>query len=344
MLAKNFVSEIKNDAPYSNIKYISMSFLTPNKIKGAENFNTYGFKIFDGYVNENDASNDVEIIKKSNKYNDIFVADVGKIYAWDDIDSAYSIRYDDPRMDELEKKRRENQDKSQMLMEQTYNEKIIPKKNNRNMNNYREILRKKYNSKQKTKNVPSQTTESIKQDVMDDNYKLIEEEYKNDHLSEYNGSGFKYGCMSVYIPETMDVPGKIKGLKKMIFKIRGIEETIDDINERVNRLKKISPRDNIYVFEIGKWIPLNFVNMNSERQLMELNYIMKKNIDNIEKENIEFEKRKEESINKNKTENMETIKDETEKISVKTERIIPDVVINPDDEENINDMLEYINN
>jgi hypothetical protein len=105
-------------------------------------------------------------------------------------------------------------------------------------------------------------------------------------------AGQKYACVSIITPET------VKGSEKMdvrAFKIRGVYNSYDSAVERAKELQKSDPLHNVYVADVGKWLPLcddpekakeeNYANET-------LNKIMKNDRDNKEKAKVFHEQRK----------------------------------------------------
>ena len=115
----------------------------------------------------------------------------------------------------------------------------------------------------------------------------IEECYKTDYLDENNPVGLKYGCVSIYSPKY------VKGLKLLCFKIRGLFQTMPELDKRIKKLENLYPNDRIYKFEVGKWCPYSENDtVDNLLLLKQLNYSMKCYLENLEHEKEEFEKRK----------------------------------------------------
>ncbi|MEM0354128.1 MAG: DUF5832 domain-containing protein [Thermoplasmata archaeon] len=291
---------IDEDAPFNNICWYTVSFLDPQKIDHIDFMEVRGIKVHNGYTTPELASEDAKKIKNKKKEHDVFIAQIGKVYAWNDDTRTESIEYDNNKLNELEKTRRENMDKLKLMAEQFKNER---KANFANHNERREQQRKKIQqklyergliTKQEFDLLQEDGSKSIKK-IRENAAKMekitaeIDEAFKVDYLDENDPVGFKYGCISIYSPK------KIKGLKIFCFKVRGLFETMDENEQRIQELSKKYPNDRIYRFEVGKWCAF------SERDdiepnvlLKQLNYCMKCYLDKLIREKEEFEKRKEE--------------------------------------------------
>jgi hypothetical protein len=294
------ITSIEDDAPYGNINWCAISFLTPQKIKDLEIINVKGFKVHGGYNTIDIASDDAKKIKSKNKNHDVYLSQLGKMYSWDDTSKADSIEYENDKLNTLERTRRENADKVKLMKEQFKNE---YNNNNINPDNYRadkirERIRKKFYEKGKiTKKELDSMQETNKIVKNDEETKLKLEKLKNeidqcldvDFLDENDPIGLKHGCITIYSPE------HIGGLKTLCFKIRGLFQTKKELDRRVKYLEKEYPGDRIYSFEVGKWCPISENDDISPSDLQkQLNYSMKCYLNNLEHEKDEFQKRKEE--------------------------------------------------
>ena len=95
-------------------------------------------------------------------------------------------------------------------------------------------------------------------------------------------------------------------------KIRGVFETYDKACEHAKKIHTIDPYFNVFVGEVGKWLPYDpdpdskFVK-DSEYANEELNNMMKKYLENQEKAKLFHEQRKNESLKQNLLDNISTI-------------------------------------
>lgn len=292
---------IENDAPFGDIPYYNISFLTANKLeKLASWYPVRGFKVHNGYSNREQAETDAKNIKTVNDNHDIFVSEMGHVYGWDDATRSEGIDYQNDKLNELEKKRRENIDQSALMREQFKNELTINLTNNNPTESIQNRLRNKllergqiskqeYELAQKynttTSNVRSIATEidKIKTEVMN----LTE-----DYLDENAPTGLKFGCLTIYSPS------RVIGLSTYCFKIRGLFDSKSELDKRIRKLKAAYPNDRIYAFEVGKWCALP-ESEDLERPDAYLNYLMKAHLDQIVIDNEDFEKRKNDGIKKN---------------------------------------------
>ena len=116
---------------------------------------------------------------------------------------------------------------------------------------------------------------------------------KIDYLTEDEElPGQKYACVSIITPET------VKGSEDLgvrAFKIRGVYGSYENAVERAKELQKKDKLHNVYVADVGKWLPLcddptkakeeNYANDT-------LNRLMKNDRDNKEKAKLYHEQRK----------------------------------------------------
>jgi len=336
------IDKIGEDAPFGDINWCSISFLNPQKIEKINYLDMKGFKIYNGYNNFESATNDVNRIKSIKKDFDIYVANIGKLYAWDDATKAEQIEYEDDKLNELEKTRKENIDKVKLMSEQFKNE---FKKHNEDFNAERkkkqiEKLRNKLLSKglitKKEMEIIDEEMKAceINQKKITDNPSLInevEECWKTDYLDESVESAFKYGCISIYSSKY------IAGLKDTCFKIRGLFETMPEVEKRIKKLKQLNPDDRIYTFMVGKWCPYTELDIEEDKQLKFLNFIMKNHLDNIDVEKKEFEKRKE--IMQKQTPK----KPKKEKNKTKNIPEVPNIpTMKPEDNDNIEKIYNFL--
>lgn len=294
----NIISKLEDDAPYGNINWCTISFLTPQKIDKSKYLDVMGLKVHNGYNDDKIAFNDAKNIKKNKPKHDVYISQLGKIYAWDDATKTDEIEYDNQKLNDLEKSRRENMDKIRLMQENFKNEhKTIyaGSSDGRRDQTYKKLQKKLYERgliTQKEYEMIKETDRPVK-DIKaeaEQRNKMDAEmnECKTDYLDENEPTGLKFGCLTVYSP------AHIKGLKILCFKIRGIFQTMDDMNRRVRELEQLYPNDRIYRFEVGKWCAFSEKdNIEPERMLQELNYGMKCYLDNLDHEAEEFEKRKE---------------------------------------------------
>lgn len=284
---------LKNDAPFSLVTYYNISFLSPERIDESKNLQVKGFKVYNGYFNINDAKNDSANLKNIHPEHDIFVSSIGSIYVWDDSTRSEAIEYNDKELNDLENVRRENVAKMDLLKEQLKNESIGgANRSDERKDKTKERLKKKAIEK-------GLVNFTVKEDyILDDEMiNKINEANKDDYLDENDIVGFTYGCITFYSPHF------VGGINNVYYKLRGLFETLEEVNSRVEELKIKYPDDRIYIFEVGKWTVFNESDKFSfEEGYKRLNYAMKCHLDNMDNEKDEFEKRKSEMIDKNKKE------------------------------------------
>jgi hypothetical protein len=90
-------------------------------------------------------------------------------------------------------------------------------------------------------------------------------------------------------------------------KVRGVYNTYDEACEQCKRLQQVDPYFNVYVGEMGKWLPFDPSPeqvQSSEYANQELNNMMKSYLENQEKAKLFHEQRKNEMVRKNILENL----------------------------------------
>ena len=289
------ITDFEEDAPHGNIVYCTISFLSPEKMEKTKYLKTRGFKVHNGYSNIASGQDDIRKIKNKNSNHDVFMAHIGKAHAWDDTSRTDNVQYDNEKLNDFEKNRREHADKLKLMKEQFVNEfkynvpvsnKLEARLERMRKKIYEKglITKKQYESmneeEKPEKNAPVKIEKMLEE---------IEECDKNDYLDVNTPVAFKFGCITIYSPKY------IGGLKMLCFKINGLFVTEGQLQRRVERLKKTNPDIRMYTFEVGKWIPYTELDeMGSDIMLKELNYLMKCHLDHIKNEEVEFEKRRNE--------------------------------------------------
>lgn len=289
------IKTIIDDAPFGDINWCTISFLTSYKVDKTKNFDVRGFKIHTGQNTFELAREDGQRIKKIKKEYDIYIAQMGKIYAWDDVTKVDEIEYDDEKLNELEKSRRENVDKIKLVNEQYANEyKKVNIVNDRKEKQLKRMQKKLYEKGLITKKELDMIQENVLNKKNNNNIDYIneirndvEECWKVDYLDENDDISLKYGCISIYSPKY------IGGLTTFCFKIRGLFQTEKGLEDRMRELKELYPDDRIYRFDVGKWCAYSDEDINEIDKLKYLNYSMKIYLDSLVKEKEEFDKRKE---------------------------------------------------
>jgi hypothetical protein len=304
------VDKITNDAPYGYINYYTISFLTAEKVDKTKYLDIYGFKIHNGYNTFELSDEDANKIKMENNKHDVYIGEMGKLYAWDDVTKADSLQYDNNKLNDLEKTRRENVDKIK-LMSETYKNNYTPTPNkNKNKQEQRRLRLQKrlydkgYISKSEWEmlNEEPKSVGEIKEietarKIMD---KEMDDVMKTDYLDENPPIGLKFGCISVFMPN------EIGGLQTMCFKVRGLFETPELALRRAQKIEKINPHDRIHLFEIGKWCGFSSKkDDDNEILLKRLNYAMKCYFDNLVIEEEKFVERQRELVSRNQKETAE---------------------------------------
>lgn len=350
------ISNIRDDVPFGDINWYSISFLTPSKLPITKYLDVLGFKVHNGYNTTEIATEDIRKIKDRNKNHDVYLSQMGKLYAWDDSTKTDSVEYDDQKLNEMEETRRIQMDKIKLMTEQFKNEckfKHNNLENSRIGTGRKRIQKKLYDKGLITKQEyelmqkEDKPTKEIREmaSILDKNNIEMEECFSTDYLDENEPIALQYGCLSIFSPK------HIGGLKTLCFKIRGMFQTMDELNNRINKLKELYPDDRMYIFEIGKWCPFS---ENDEIEhtilLKQLNYSMKCHLDNVQTESNEFEKRvnskvasanQETQVNKRKN-RKEKKKDKKDK-GLQTEPV-PSTFGDQEDDAAIQRIMNYLDN
>jgi hypothetical protein len=90
-------------------------------------------------------------------------------------------------------------------------------------------------------------------------------------------------------------------------KVRGVYNTYEEACEQAKQLQQVDPYFNVYVGEMGKWLPFDPSPeqvQSSEYANQELNNMMKSYLENQEKAKLFHEQRKNEMVRKNILENL----------------------------------------
>lgn len=293
----NILSSLISDAPYGNINWYSISFLTPQNIDKLKNIDIKAFKVHNGYNTTELANNDAKEMKKLYPNHDIYICETGKIYCWDDATKSDVVEYDDKKLNDLEKTRKQHIDTTLLMKEQFKGELKTPKLNPQQEK--KAALQKKMQErlykkglitlaeleKMQNLNINISKAKNINKEL-----EVINEEIANmgseDYLDENSPTGLKYGCITIYSPK------RIGGLNTLCYKIRGLFDSTEQLNKRIAELKITHPHDNISSFEIGKWTGFSeYTAHEPEYMLKLLNYCMKSHNDNMAFEKQEFDKR-----------------------------------------------------
>jgi hypothetical protein len=135
-----------------------------------------------------------------------------------------------------------------------------------------------------------------------------------DHLTEDSPiPGQNWVCISFIAPEIE----KIKNCSLRGIKIRGVFSKKEDANSHAEKLRQTDPDFDIFVGEVGKWLPWdpNPENVEDERyQEKELNHIVSNYKKSREQSAVMYEERKKEMMQKN-------TKDEDVKLKKMRERL-----------------------
>lgn len=270
-------------------------------------------------------TNDQSLPKEKRQRHNVFLAKMGKVHAWDDDTKTESIDYDNKTLNNMEKAKRENEDKLKVVKEQFGNEmKAITIKNDNVrreaiLNNLRNELHEKgmitnaeyekakkmLEDKKEDKENADAKTDSNQNTQIDTLQNLLDTTFKTDYLLDEEPIALKFGCISIFDPK------RIGGLEQMIYKLRGMFQTQKAAEKRVKELIRLYPDDRTYIYQVGKWTPYSSQDLSKDatleqiqefnlNMLKKLNYCMKCYIDSLSVEKENFEKRKNEMISENK--------------------------------------------
>jgi hypothetical protein len=116
----------------------------------------------------------------------------------------------------------------------------------------------------------------------------------------------KYVCISVLTPKNFKQEEGKEPITMSTMKVRGCYETVEEAKKRADFLRNIDPNINVYVGEVGKWLPFDDdpeKAKDHDYQNKRLNEMMKGYLENQEKAKEFHEQRKNELIMKTHREN-----------------------------------------
>lgn len=116
----------------------------------------------------------------------------------------------------------------------------------------------------------------------------------------------KYVCISILTPKNFKQEEGKEPITISTMKVRGCYDTVDEAKKRADFLRNIDPNINVYVGEVGKWLPFDDdpeKAKDHDYQNKRLNEMMKGYAENQEKAKEFHEQRKNELIMKSHKEN-----------------------------------------
>ena len=124
--------------------------------------------------------------------------------------------------------------------------------------------------------------------------------------------GQKFICISFLSDSTKK--SSLRGIK-----LRGAFDTIEKASEHAKKLQSIDPAFNVFVGEMGKWLPFDPEPSDKEAGSPEyandeLNKIMKAHVDSQEKSKLFHEHRKNQQVRENLLESIKTSKENADKL------------------------------
>lgn len=291
------VESIRPDTP-SKEPYCSISFLDSSTFPELSIYEIMAFRIYGAYTNTEDATAHIQTIRDKENTNDIFIANMGKIHNWNDIQSVDDVIYGVKKLDDMEKKKKESDN----------TKKIVTKQYQTELDNYREqfdqnkrkkldrqkILRDVFHKKGIMTNLEIKEFEEkskLYTPVGNDSKPLNELDKEaelcktTDYLTVFDNNLYNYGIISIYTPKTL------KGLERPIFKVRCLVQE-KDINKPVLVFKKLNKLNKSerklekynFVFRVGYWTPYCPSITDTTISELRLNYMMKYHLDNIKKD------------------------------------------------------------
>ena len=200
------INTIQDDAPFGFINWYTVSFLSPQKMDKTKYLDVLGIKVHNGYSTLELANIDAQMIKDKKNY-DVYVAKMGSVHPWDDATKTDSIEYDNKKLNDLEKTRRENIDKIKLMGNQYKNEHQLnnTKKPNNQSDDIRKRLQKKLYKKglitKQEYEIITDSGKSVKDineiDISLNNTKKEINNITEDYLDENDPIALQYGCLSV---------------------------------------------------------------------------------------------------------------------------------------------------
>src|ERR1700747_737953 len=299
----NIIETIKDDPEYKNQLWITMAFLSPDKIDKTKFLDVRGFKIFSCYASYESAEAHANELEKTNTNHDIYIGQMGKLLSWDDLQKASNIQHKDKKLNELDRTYRENADKAKLYNEQVKDDQKM--KINANINQKKvqtvsrlrkqllksgQISRTEY---EELKRQEKLTSINEHRSNVEDEIVRMNEEMKQcadvDYLDE-TSSNYKYGIVSFY------TKARIVNLKEMCFKVRGMFNDQESLMKRVTKLQKENEHDQIIIYEVGKWCGQSDTVTDNALLNVKLNYLMKMYLDDLKLSKENYEKRKADMI------------------------------------------------
>lgn len=329
---QHIIKTISDDAPHGCINWFTISFLTPQKMEGFETYDVRGFKVHNGYTSQEMIKEDIAKLKQTHREHDIFVSQLGKVYAWDDLSKVSELIYDNKKLTSMKKAQQEDLETLKVIYQQkAIDTKIKPNDDAKRANATRQKILQKLHAQGKISKIELESLSKKEEkpdsasNIQDLDAKALE--ITEDYLTESEPVGLRYGCISIYSPKT------IKGLKTLCFKVRGLYETIGELQDRVSRLQATSPLDNVYLFEVGKWTPISEdIKIAPALSEKRLNYCMLKYHEWFENQTKEFE------------ENKKTLLESAKVVETKKTKKKPTTTFgNTKDDANIEQLIEWMN-
>ena len=117
------IKYLQEDDVISNQRYYCISFLTPEQLENNSTvFGVRGFKIRGMFEKEEEASAYCKKLYENDKYNNIFVADMGHWMSWSNsINNVKNVEYANKDLNNLIKSTNENQEKAKTFTENEAN-------------------------------------------------------------------------------------------------------------------------------------------------------------------------------------------------------------------------------
>ena len=296
---------IKNDIQAKHtINWVILSFLTPLHTDNQVNqLHTYGIKIYGGYHTEDVAKVELNKLKSMITDHDIYLCQSGHLYCWHDTQNIEYVKYQNTDMEHLFGNKKQ-QDKTIIddikrmyadtdafrrksnaqvtddeVSEVAKSETTKTDANSKDANSKDANTTPDANANINTSNTTTPDPNSNLKELLiaeRDNQSLIstliqvEQHQAQDYLDDHSHlTHYKYAYINIY------TPFNIKGLVSMLFKVRHLATTFDQLTKKRNYYINQDNYGDMYSLEVGKWNAFNIMdNLSNVECNKQLNYIM----------------------------------------------------------------------
>lgn len=282
------------------INWVILSFLTPLHTDSQVNqLHTYGIKIYGGYHTEDVAKVELNKLKTMITDHDIYLCQSGHLYCWHDTQNIEYVKYQNTDMEHLfgNKKQQDKtiiDDIKRMYADtDAFRRKSNAQETDDELNDEAKPVTTKIDVNSKDANTTSTTNANINTSNANatsdpnsnlkelliaerDNQSLIstliqvEQHQAQDYLDDHSHlTHYKCAYINIY------TPFNIKGIKSMLFKVRHLATTFEQLVKRRNYYINQDNYGDMYSLEVGKWNAFNIMdNLSNVECNKQLNYIM----------------------------------------------------------------------